>query len=108
MAIDYTTVILSGLCAIGGSMAYFRKHSVPSLVGGLSTSILYAVSAYKTNKGAKYGAEFALVASIMLLLAGLARSIATDFQKPVPLLLLVLGVLSGGFYYKRIGQIQRV
>ncbi|KAI5958826.1 hypothetical protein KGF57_002260 [Candida theae] len=108
MGVDYPTIILSSLCAIGGLMGYFRKNSLPSLLGGLGVSALYAIAGYIINSNGRYGVELALAASILLLLAGLSRSITTNFQKPVPLLLLALGILSGGIYFKKLGKVQRV
>ncbi|KAI5968280.1 hypothetical protein CANMA_002496 [Candida margitis] len=107
MGVDYPSFILSALCAIGGLMGYSRKGSVPSLFGGLGASLLYGTACYIMKSNGKFGIELALVASVILLLAGLARSFDTSFQKPVPLLLLALGVLSGGFYAKKLSQVQR-
>ncbi|CAD1808304.1 Transmembrane proteins 14C family protein [Candida parapsilosis] len=102
-----TSFVLSALCAIGGLMGYFRKNSVPSLVGGLVVSALYGSAGYIMNSNGKHGEELALGASIILFLAGLVRSYATGFSKPIPLLLLALGAIAGGFYFKQFNQIQR-
>jgi len=102
-----TSFVLSALCAIGGLMGYFRKNSVPSLVGGLVVSALYGSAGYIMNLNGKHGEELALGASIILFLAGLVRSYATGFSKPIPLLLLALGAIAGGFYFKQFNQIQR-
>lgn len=107
MGVDYPSFILSALCAIGGLMGYFRKDSVPSLIGGLGASALYGIAGYIMKLNGRYGVELALGASMILLLAGLAKSFSTSFQKPIPLLLLALGALAGGFYFKKFNQNQR-
>ncbi|KAI5958819.1 hypothetical protein KGF57_002253 [Candida theae] len=100
MGIDHPAFTLSGLCAVGGLMGYFRKGSVPSLIGGLGVATLYGVSGYLLNQNANYGIELALGTSSLLLAAGLSRSVSTGFKKPVPLVLLALGGISTGYYAK--------
>lgn len=100
MGLDHPAFTLSGLCAVGGLMGYFRKGSVPSLVAGLGVSALYGVSGYLLNQNANYGLELALGTSSLLFAAGLSRSASTGFKKPIPLALVFLGGLSTGYYLK--------
>jgi len=101
MGLDHPAFTLSGLCAIGGLMGYFRKGSVPSLVAGLGVSTLYGISGYLLNQNANYGLELALGTSSVLLAAGLSRATSTGFKKPIPLALVLLGGLSTGYYLKK-------
>ncbi|CAK9437276.1 uncharacterized protein LODBEIA_P16540 [Lodderomyces beijingensis] len=101
---EHPAFTLSGLCAIGGIMGYVRKGSVPSLVAGLTVSVLYGYSGYLLKQNANYGLEIALGTSSLLLVAGLGRAIPTGFQKPVPLLLVLLGGLSTGYYLKKYNE----
>ncbi|KAI3405903.2 hypothetical protein KGF56_001122 [Candida oxycetoniae] len=101
---EHPAFTLSGLCAVGGLMGYFRKGSVPSLVAGIAVSTLYGYSGYLLKRNADYGIELALGTSGLLLLAGLSRAIPTSFQKPVPLLLVFLGGLSTGYYLKKYNE----
>lgn len=98
---DHPAFTLSALCAVGGLMGYFRKGSVPSLVAGTSFAVIYGTSGYLLKQNKDWGLEIALGASSCLLAAGLARSIPTSFSKPVPLVLLGLGVLSTAYYAKK-------
>ncbi|EDK45074.1 hypothetical protein PVL30_002749 [Lodderomyces elongisporus] len=98
---EHPAFTLSGLCAIGGIMGYVRKGSLPSLIAGTAVSVLYGYSGYLLKQNANYGIELALGTSSILLVAGLARAIPTGFQKPVPLILLLLGSVSTGYYFKK-------
>ncbi|CAI5755673.1 unnamed protein product [Candida verbasci] len=104
MGLDHPAFTLSGLCAIGGLIGYFRKGSVPSLIAGLAISGLYGGAGYLLKQNANYGLELALATSSVLLFAGLSRSFQTSFQKPIPLLLLALGSVSTGYYAKKYNE----
>ncbi|RKP28794.1 TMEM14-domain-containing protein, partial [Metschnikowia bicuspidata] len=92
---------LAGLCAIGGTIGYFRKGSLPSLVAGITFTALYGCSGYLLKKNADWGLELALGTSSMLLAAGVVRSRATKFRKPVPFAIMVIGGLSALHYGKK-------
>lgn len=83
---------------MGGLIAYFRKGSLPSLLGSTFVSALFFLSAYLYNSGSTKAVYVALVASGVLTATGLARAIQTNFEKPVPLGLSILGLLSTGYY----------
>mmetsp|Transcript_8036 Transcript_8036/g.7976 ORF Transcript_8036/g.7976 Transcript_8036/m.7976 type:complete len:105 (-) Transcript_8036:345-659(-) len=101
---EHPAFTLSGLCAVGGIMGYVRKGSLPSLIAGGTISILYGTAGYLLKQNADYGLEIALGTSTTLLVAGLGRAIPTKFKKPLPLVLLVLGGLSTGYYTKKYNE----
>lgn len=101
---EHPSFTLSGLCAIGGFMGYFRKGSLPSLIAGSTFAILYGTSGYLLKNNADWGLELALGSSTVLLAAGLGRSIPTHFKKPIPLVLLGLGGLSSAYYAKKYNE----
>lgn len=101
---DHPAFTLSGLCAVGGIIGYYRKKSVPSLVAGLAISVLYGGAGYLLKQNADYGLELALGTSTTLLVAGIGRAIPTQFKKPLPLVLLGLGGLSTAYYAKKYNE----
>ncbi len=82
-----------------------RRGSKPSLISGVSLGVLYALSANQAKKGSKSGITISLIASVILALAGGFRSFKTGFQKPVPLGLLILGVLTSLYFGKKHGEV---
>lgn len=84
-----------GLCFLGGAVGFLRAKSLPSLVAGSSFGLLYCLSAYLIQKNGNYGFELATATSTILALS-MARKAAS--LKPVPLLLVGIGV-SNGIYY---------
>ncbi|EMG48756.1 hypothetical protein SBY92_004037 [Candida maltosa Xu316] len=101
---EHPSFTLSGLCAIGGIMGYARKGSVPSLIAGLSFSVLYGGAGYLLKKNADWGLELALGTSTVLLVAGIARAIPSNFSKPIPVVLVTLGGLSTAYYAKKYNE----
>lgn len=83
---------------VGGVVAYVRKGSVPSLMGSSLVSALFFLAAYMYNSGSTKAVYVALMASGVLTASGLARAIQTNFEKPVPLGLSILGLFSTGYY----------
>jgi uncharacterized membrane protein (UPF0136 family) len=75
-------------------MGYIKKGSLPSLLAGGSVAIIYLAGGILSNQGRTSGITTSLAASTILLLAGLARCVATNFEKTVPLALSGLGLLS--------------
>lgn len=98
---EHPAFTLSGLCAVGGFMGYFRKGSVPSLIAGTAFAALYGYSGYLLKNNQDWGLEIALASSSVLLLAGATRSFQTSFKAPIPLVLLGLGTLSTAYYLKK-------
>ncbi|CAH6720735.1 TMEM14 protein homolog [[Candida] jaroonii] len=98
---EHPAFTLSGLCAVGGFMGYFRKGSVPSLIAGTAFAGLYGYSGYLLKNNQDWGLEIALASSSVLLLAGATRSFQTNFKAPIPLVLLGLGTLSTAYYLKK-------
>lgn len=101
---EHPSFTLAGLCAIGGGMGYARKGSVPSLVAGVTFSILYGTAGYLLKQNQDWGLELALGSSAVLFAAGLSRSFKSGFKKPVPLVLLGLGTLSSAYYGKKYNE----
>lgn len=79
-------------------MAYIKKGSIPSLMSGGTISIIYFVGGALASKGKKSGLMVSLSASVILLVAGLVRSVITKFEKNVPLGLTFLGLVSTAYY----------
>lgn len=101
---EHPALTLSGLCALGGTIGYFRKGSVPSLVAGVTFGVLYGYAGYLLKQNADWGLELALGCSSTLLVAGISRAIPTKFRKPVPLVPVALGGLSSAYYSKKYSE----
>lgn len=50
---------LATVGALGGTVAFLRKKSLPSLIGGLGFSALYAISGYLIQNNKDYGIQMA-------------------------------------------------
>lgn len=96
---EHPAFTLSALCSIGGVMGYMRKGSLPSLIGGVAVGSLFGFAGYLLKENANGGLETALVASTLLLGAGLPRAI--KLRKPVPMGISVLALVSLGYYGKK-------
>lgn len=101
---EHPAFTLSGLCVLGGGIGYLRKRSLPSLVAGVTFGVLYGYAGYLLKQNADWGLELALGSSLTLLVAGIARAIPTNFKKPVPLVLVVLGGASTAYYAKKYNE----
>lgn len=101
---EHPALTLSGLCAVGGFMGYFKKGSVPSLIAGTTFSVLYGTAGYLLKQNKDWGLELAFGSSSFLLVAGLGRAFPTKFKKPVPLALVALGGLSTVYYGKKYNE----
>ncbi|ODQ67220.1 TMEM14-domain-containing protein [Nadsonia fulvescens var. elongata DSM 6958] len=99
---EHPAFTLSALGAVGGIMGYVRKNSKPSLYGGLTVAAVYGTAGYLLKQNANYGIETAIAGSLLLLGAGIPRAIKT--RKPVPFLLVGLGLASLGFYGKKYNE----
>ncbi|KAG7194209.1 uncharacterized protein KQ657_004921 [Scheffersomyces spartinae] len=95
---EHPAYTLSALNLIGGAIAFSRKGSVPSLAAGLTLSATYLSAGYLLQKNADWGLELALGSSVVLSVAGLVRTLKTEFKKPVPMSILGVGLLSSSYY----------
>lgn len=89
---------LSACLAVGGLLSYFFQGSVFHLLGGTAYSFLYGYCGYLMKRNANWGLEIALGCSTIMLCAGIFRSVLSKFSRPVPLMLLALGVFSTSYY----------
>lgn len=101
---EHPAFTLASLCAVGGTIGYFRKGSLPSLVAGATFTALYGYSGYLLKNNSDWGLELALGTSSVLFAAGCTRSKVTNFRKPVPIVLLVIGGLSTLYYGKKYNE----
>eukprot|EP00667_Euglena_gracilis_P026763 EG_transcript_32547 len=84
---------MAALVPAGGVLAYVRKGSVPSLVGGVGVGLAYGLAAYLAEEQPNAGYTVGAVASLALSIIGLLRFRKTGKFMPAGLLL-VLGVLT--------------
>ncbi|KAJ7923517.1 hypothetical protein B0H13DRAFT_1980061 [Mycena leptocephala] len=87
---------MSLLCIVGGSIAFFKKSSVPSLVAGMTVGMLYLWSASQLGEGNPKGIQGAFFASALLTLSSLPRVT----KGPIPKILATSSAVIG-FYYGR-------
>ncbi|KAK7024878.1 hypothetical protein R3P38DRAFT_2951559 [Favolaschia claudopus] len=92
----YPALGMGGLCVIGGSMAFFTKRSLPSLLAGVSAGLLYIWSGTQILDARTQGLQAAFLASALLTLSSLPRVT----KGPIPKLLAVSSAIVG-FYYGR-------
>jgi uncharacterized membrane protein (UPF0136 family) len=93
-----SSYIFGSISLVGALMGYIKKGSIPSLLAGGSVSVIYFIGGALSSQGRKSGLIVSLSASIILLVSGLVRCIATSFQKTVPLVLAGLGLISTLYY----------
>lgn len=98
---EHPAYTLGLLSAIGGTMGYVRKGSVPSLAAGLLVGGLYGYAGYLLHGNRDGGLELALGTSAFLLATGIVRGIPSRFTKPVPVVLTLLGGLGSTYYFKK-------
>lgn len=98
LQVAISSYLLGTITLVGAFMGYIKKGSIPSLLAGGFVSVIYFVGGALASKGRKSGLIISLAASIVLLIAGLARAIVTKFEKTVPLVLTGLGLLSTAYY----------
>ncbi|KAJ7024834.1 hypothetical protein C8F04DRAFT_1130338 [Mycena alexandri] len=87
---------MSLLCIVGGSIAFFKKGSLPSFVAGSLTGMLYLYSATRIADNEIKGFQGAFYASALLTASSLPRIT----KGPIPKLLAVSSAVVG-FYYGR-------
>lgn len=98
---EHPAYTLSILSAVGGTMGYMRKGSVPSLAAGLVFGGIYGYAGYLLQGNRDGGLELALGTSALFLATGLLRGLPSRFSKPVPIVLTVLGGLGSAYYFKK-------
>ncbi|KAI0035329.1 transmembrane proteins 14C-domain-containing protein, partial [Vararia minispora EC-137] len=90
----YPALVMGALCMFGGVTGYIRRQSIPSLVAGISVGALYLYAGNSIRKNTAGGLETALGASAILFLSSAPRA----FKAPVPAMLTVTSLASGGYY----------
>ncbi|KAJ3073296.1 hypothetical protein HDU98_001846 [Podochytrium sp. JEL0797] len=88
--------IVGGLCAVGGTIGFVKGKSVPSLVAGMTCAGIYAFAGSRIAAKASYGAEIAVAVSLLLLVMMGKKAVLS--QKPVPVIMSTLGLISSIFY----------
>ncbi|VVT58512.1 uncharacterized protein SAPINGB_P006246 [Magnusiomyces paraingens] len=96
---EHPAFTMSALCTIGGLAGYIRRKSLPSLIGGVSTGIVFGAAGILLKRNADWGLELALLGSLLLGGASLPRAI--KLQKPVPIGLSVLAGVNLVYYSKK-------
>ncbi|TID28031.1 hypothetical protein CANINC_002712 [Pichia inconspicua] len=96
--IAVSSYILGTITLTGALMGYIKKGSVPSLLAGGLVAVIYFIGGALTTQNRRAGLLVSLGASSVLLIAGLVRAAATQFQKAVPLVLSALGLASTLYY----------
>ncbi|TDZ36653.1 TMEM14 protein-like protein [Colletotrichum spinosum] len=97
----HASFTLAGLLAVGGTAGFIKTQSKPSLIAGLGLGAAYAYSGYLLKENKDYGSEIALGSSLVLLGAGVSRTIKTKARAPVPLALTAVGTLATFYYQKK-------
>ncbi|KAI1099615.1 transmembrane proteins 14C-domain-containing protein [Jackrogersella minutella] len=101
---EHPSFTLAGLLAVGGTAGFIRTRSKPSLIAGLGLGASYAYAGYLIKGNKDYGTELALGNSIFLLGSAVPRVVKTKARAPVPLGLLVAGVLATFYYQKKVRE----
>lgn len=99
---EHPSFTMAGLCGIGGLMGFYRKGSMPSLIGGLTCAALYGTAGYLLKQNADWGLELAIGTSALLTAGMLPRAIKT--VKPVPIAVTLIGGISTGYYIYKYKQ----
>lgn len=84
-----TSLTLSLLTSLGGTIGYARTGSIPSIAAGLTIGALYLYSYLRLRAGQSYGEEIGLAASVVLGGSSVPRAVKTG-GKGVPVGLSVL------------------
>eukprot|EP00842_Homolaphlyctis_polyrhiza_P006994 jgi/Hompol1/884/HPOL_004018-RA len=99
---SHLSFTVAGICTVGGLMGYVKGRSVPSLVAGLTFGALYGGAGYLIANNKDYGIELASAASALLALSMVPRAIRTRGNVPVGLA--IIGVLTSGYYFRKLYQ----
>ncbi|RAK99082.1 TMEM14 family protein [Aspergillus ibericus CBS 121593] len=77
MTLQTTTLLLSLLTSLGGTIGYIRTKSLPSIITGLSIGFLYLLSYLRLRNNQPYGVEIAFFASLVLAGSSIPRAVKT-------------------------------
>ncbi|RAL09866.1 TMEM14 family protein [Aspergillus homomorphus CBS 101889] len=98
-----SALTLGLLTSLGGTIGYLRTGSVPSIAAGLAVGALYLLGWARLRAAQPYGAELALLASVVLSGSSIPRAVRSG--KPVPTFLSVLAVYGlvvfGGLVFRK-------
>lgn len=83
-------------------MGYIRTGSVPSIAAGCTVGALYAIGGYRLQTRQTYGAEVALLASLVLAGSSVPRAIKSGKALPVGLsVLATIGLVRFGLAWSK-------
>uniref|UniRef100_A0A7S0YNV4 Transmembrane protein 14 n=1 Tax=Polytomella parva TaxID=51329 RepID=A0A7S0YNV4_9CHLO len=94
-------ITLALLTSVGGAMGYFKKNSVPSLIGGIGFGVAYGTTAYLIqNVDAVLGHQVGCVTSVALAASMGARFLKTKKVFPAGVVA-GAGVLGLAYHIKK-------
>mmetsp|Transcript_23042 Transcript_23042/g.55072 ORF Transcript_23042/g.55072 Transcript_23042/m.55072 type:complete len:111 (+) Transcript_23042:25-357(+) len=90
------------LMAAGGTFAFVKKRSVPSLIGGLSAGALFMGSGLLLQKGQNKNGHMLALATSLLLVGGMGpRAVASKKFMPAGLVASI-GAVSAAYQTKKV------
>jgi uncharacterized membrane protein (UPF0136 family) len=87
--------MVGATCLVGGLIGYFKSGSMASLIAGSTFGSLYFYAAHLINNKSSKAKLFIVLVSLVLCSSMTKKALS---GKPVPVLLVTLGGLSGAYY----------
>jgi uncharacterized membrane protein (UPF0136 family) len=98
---------LGTVSIMGGTFGFFKKQSLPSLLGGIVIGSLFLSSSFLISKNKDYGVELALGTSMLTSTIMVRRAVRT--RQLVPVGMVTIGMVGCGYYgYKMKQQINGI
>ena len=84
-------------CLVGGLIGYIKSNSLASMIAGTVFGLLYFYAGYLISNNNPQSKIFVVFVSALLSLSMLKKATS---GKPVPVLMVSLGLMSGVYYWK--------